>query len=86
MKTRFVSNSNHWRFSPGDFDVQINHEALAAGISASRHATGIFPDGLVFDIPNSDGRRIPFRWPSSSIRTNRRSEVYLGIPNHRIAD
>src|SRR5919107_5396207 len=40
-----------WGFS----ELQINQEALAAGNFIITRATGIFPDGLVFDIPNSDG-------------------------------
>lgn len=43
------------RFCPWGFaDIQIDHEALATGNLLLPHATGIFPDGLPFEIPDSD--------------------------------
>lgn len=89
---RFLENTLRFQleslaFQPWGFsELQINHEALAAGDFSITRATGIFPDGLVFDIPNSDGAPIPFRSPSSSIRTNRRSEFTLASRTTAIAD
>ena len=58
---RFLENTLRFQleslaFQPWGFsELQINHEALAAGDFSITRASGIFPDGLIFDIPNSDG-------------------------------
>ena len=43
------------RFCPWGFaEVQIDREALATGTLLVPRATGLFPDGLAFEIPDSD--------------------------------
>ena len=71
-----------WGFS----ELQINQEALAAGNFQITRATGIFPDGLVFDIPNSDLAPTASRWPSSSIRISRNSGFISASQITGIAD
>lgn len=68
-----------WGFS----ELQINQEALAAGNFTITRATGIFPDGLVFDIPNSD--LAPHGVPLAEQFDPDQQELgmYLGIPDHR---
>lgn len=68
-----------WGFS----ELQIDQQALAAGDFNITRAIGIFPDGLVFDIPNSD--LAPHLVPLAEQFDPDQQEigVYLGIPNHR---
>jgi type VI secretion system protein ImpJ len=68
-----------WGFS----ELQINQEALAAGNFIITRATGIFPDGLVFDIPNSDGAPHGVTLAEQFDADQQEIGVYLGIPNHR---
>jgi type VI secretion system protein ImpJ len=57
-------------FRPWGFrQLQVNQELLAAGTFALSHASGIFPDGLLFDIPNSGPRRRPSCWRSCWVPT-----------------
>jgi type VI secretion system protein ImpJ len=47
-------------FRPWGFvELQIDQEALASGLLSITHATGLFPDGLPFDIPDSDAAPPP---------------------------
>ena len=47
-------------FRPWGFrSLQISQEGLAAGAFAISSADGLLPDGLLFDIPNSDGAPPP---------------------------
>src|SRR5689334_5364181 len=39
--------------------LEINREALAGGNFAIDSASGIFPDGLIFDIPRADAAPAP---------------------------
>ena len=55
LETRFASRRRRCRFQPWGFHrFKIDQEALAGGDLAIADASGIFPDGLMFDIPNSD--------------------------------
>ena len=77
---RFLENTLRFQleslaFQPWGFsELQINHEALAAGdfsiTSASRHLSRTGSSSIS---PIPTARRIPSRSPSSSIRTNRKS-------------
>ncbi len=71
------------RFCPWGFaDLQIDHEALATGTLLLFRATGLFPDGLAFEIPESD--------PSPQARSLAQAfgpdqdtvDVYLAIPQY----
>jgi type VI secretion system protein ImpJ len=71
------------RFCPWGFaDVQIDHEALATGTLLMPRATGLFPDGLGFEIPDSD--------PAPAARSLEQAfgpdqdtvDVYLAIPQY----
>jgi type VI secretion system protein ImpJ len=68
-----------WGFS----ELQINQEALAAGNFSITRASGIFPDGLVFDLPDSDAA--PHSVPLAEQFDPDQQEIgiHLGIPNHR---
>src|ERR1043165_7987065 len=61
LQDRFLENVLQFHlenlsFCPWGFrTLQIGQEALAAGAFSISSASGIMPDGLLFDIPNSDG-------------------------------
>ncbi len=63
--------------------LAINQEALAAGVLAINLASGLFPDGMPFDIPDSDPAPPPkpldqhFEPDQSSL------DVYLAVPHYR---
>jgi type VI secretion system protein ImpJ len=68
-----------WGFS----ELQINQEALAAGDFQITRAAGLFPDGLAFDIPNSDAAPHGVSLADQFDPDQQEIGVYLGIPNHR---
>src|SRR5215471_20742561 len=46
---------NALRFEPWGFkELRIDRTAITKGVLALSRASGIFPDGLLFDIPDSD--------------------------------
>jgi type VI secretion system protein ImpJ len=86
---RFIESTLQFRlealsFTPWGFgDLHVNQEALAEGNFAISSAAGIFPDGLTFDIPNSDAAPapkplLPFFGPEQET-----VDVYLAIPHYR---
>src|SRR5215470_2237117 len=64
-------------------ELRIDQEALAAGNFALTHATGIFPDGLPFDIPDSDPAPAPKPLATCFEADQTSVDVYLAIPHHR---
>jgi type VI secretion system protein ImpJ len=69
-------------FRPWGFaKLQIDQEALAGGAFALHSASGIFPDGLLFDIPASDQgpepRQLSFTGDQKVIN------VHLAVPAYR---
>ena len=86
---RFIESTLQFRlealnFRPWGFrELRLNEETLAEGNFAISRATGIFPDGLPFDIPDSDPAPLPkplavfFETEQPSL------DVYLGIPRFR---
>jgi type VI secretion system protein ImpJ len=71
-------------FAPWGFTrIGIDREALAGGVFVINDVAGIFPDGLVFDVPAADQAPAPLplepHWrPDQTALT-----VYLTIPEHR---
>lgn len=71
-------------FAPWGFQrLQINQEALEAGYFALAAASGIFPDGLIFDVPDSDPPPPPKPLAEAFEPQQDTLEVYLGIPHYR---
>jgi type VI secretion system protein ImpJ len=70
-------------FCPWGFSrLAIDQEALATGDIALTSAAGIFPDGLLFDIPDSDPAPEP-RPIASYIEPRQDSiDIYLSIPHY----
>jgi type VI secretion system protein ImpJ len=73
--------SNPWGF----LKLQVKQEALAAGEFALSEASGIFPDGLLFDFPAAEPvpPSIPLNDAFGPDQTS--VDVFLAIPNYRQA-
>jgi type VI secretion system protein ImpJ len=86
---RFIESTLQFRlealsFTPWGFrDFRVNQEALAEGNFAISSASGIFPDGLTFDIPNSDAAPAPKPLPPFFEQDQQTLDVYLAIPHYR---
>ncbi len=86
---RFLENSLRFQmealnFQPWGFtELRIDQEALAAGNLALASASGVFPDGLLFDVPQSDAS--PLAVPLGEYLEGDQEEVdvYLAVPHHR---
>lgn len=86
---RFVESCLQFRleglnFRPWGFlELQINQEALTEGNFALSHASGLFADGLPFEIPESDAAPAP-KPLAPFFETDQNSvDVYLAIPEFR---
>jgi type VI secretion system protein ImpJ len=72
------------KYCPWGFvELQINHEALSAGSLALSRAVGLFPDGLAFDVPDSDAAPGERRIEQSFGPDQTTLEVFLAVPQHR---
>jgi type VI secretion system protein ImpJ len=71
-------------FTPWGFrGLQIDQEALSAGYLSISRASGILPDGLLFDIPESDPPPNPKPLAECFDQDQRVLDVYLAIPHYR---
>src|SRR5437763_4572185 len=71
-------------FSPWGFGrLEIAREALASGSFAIAGAAGIFPDGLLFDMPLSDPTPPPKQLEGAFSPDQETLDVYLAIPEYR---
>ena len=71
-------------FCPWGFqEVRLDREALATGNLALTRAVGLFPDGLPFDIPDSDTAPAPKPLGPYFEGDQTTADVYLAIPHHR---
>ncbi len=86
---RFIENTLQFQleglsFAPWGFKrLQINQEALSAGYVSIADAAGIFPDGLIFDIPDSDPPPSPKPLLDCFEPDQETLEVFLAIPHYR---
>ncbi len=89
VQDRFIEDALNFRlqalkFCPWGFrDLAINAELLAEGQFALTRAAGIFPDGLLFEIPEADPPP-----PSKSLeeffdKETKSLDIYLAIPDYR---
>jgi len=89
VQDRFLEDTLNFRlqalkFCPWGFrELAINAELLAEGQFALTSAAGIFPDGLLFDIPDADPPP-----PSKSLEEffepgTKNLDIYLAIPDYR---
>ncbi|HEX6815075.1 MAG TPA: type VI secretion system baseplate subunit TssK [Gemmatimonadaceae bacterium] len=63
--------------------LEIDHEALAAGSFAISQAAGIFPDGLLFDLPLSDSAPAPKVLEGVWEQDQTELDIYLAVPEYR---
>src|SRR5580704_17540398 len=63
--------------------LQLNQEALAAGYVTLAEADGIMPDGLLFDIPNSDAAPTPKPLADCFEPDQKTLDLFLAIPHYR---
>jgi len=71
-------------FCPWGFqELHFDQEALACGTVALTRATGLFPDGLPFDIPDSDPAPDPKPLAPFFDSEQIKADIYLAIPEHR---
>jgi type VI secretion system protein ImpJ len=89
VQDRFIEDALNFRlqalkFCPWGFrDLAINAELLTEGQFALTRAAGIFPDGLLFEIPEADPPP-----PSKSLeeffdKDTKSLDIYLAIPDYR---
>lgn len=89
LQDRFLENSLQFHleslsFRPWGFrELRIDQEALAGGAFAIAAASGIFPDGLLFDIPNADPGPPPKPISDSFEPDQDLLDVFLAIPHHK---
>src|SRR5262245_37868464 len=86
---RFLENTLKFHldalaFAPWGFRrLQISQEALAAGYFAISDAAGIFPDGLLFDIPDADTTPAPKPLADCFEADQNQLDIFLAIPHYR---
>ena len=89
MQDRFLEDLMRARISALSFfpwgfaQLEIDHEALGSGVLAISSASGLFPDGLAFDIPRSDAAPAPK--PLEGVIEGDQDSVvaYMAIPEYR---
>ncbi len=89
IQDRFLENLLQFHleslsFRPWGFaSLSISQEGLAAGALAISSASGILPDGLLFDIPASDAAP-PLRQLADCFEPDQTSlDLYLAVPQYR---
>lgn len=71
-------------FCPWGFqELRVDQEALAGGNFSLTRCLGIFPDGLPFDVPDSDPAPVPKPLAPYFDADQASVDVYLAIPHHR---
>lgn len=89
MQDRFIESSLEFHVDSlayagyGFRKLQINQEALSAGYLSISEASGIFPDGLLFDIPDADQAPSPKPLQDAFEQDQKTSDIYLAIPHYR---
>src|SRR5262249_18397092 len=86
---RFIEDTFNFRlqalkFCPWGFsELVVNQELLAEGQLAISRAAGIFPDGLVFDIPDADPAP-PYKALQECFEPQTKAvDIYLAVPDYR---
>jgi type VI secretion system protein ImpJ len=89
LQDRFLENLLQFQleglsFRPWGFrSLQLSQEALAAGSFGISRASGILPDGLLFEIPDSDGAPPPKLLPDCFEADQTSCDLYLAVPHYR---
>jgi type VI secretion system protein ImpJ len=89
VQDRFIEDTLNFRlqalkFAPWGFsELVLNQELLGEGQLAVSRAAGIFPDGLMFDIPDADPPP-PSKALAEQFEPESKSlDVYLSVPDYR---
>jgi len=89
VQDRFIEDTLNFRlqalkFAPWGFsELTLNQELLSEGQLAVSRAAGIFPDGLMFDIPDADPPP-PSKALAEQFEPEAKSlDVYLTVPDYR---
>lgn len=89
MQDRFLEDSLRFRveslsYCPWGFcTLRVDREALAAGSAGISVASGIFPDGLLFDMPGSDAAPPQRSLAEHFVPGVDSVDVYLAVPQNR---
>jgi type VI secretion system protein ImpJ len=89
MQDRFLEDLLEFQlaslsYCPWGFEsLEIDREALAGGNLALTQATGIFPDGLLFDIPGADPAPPPKPLEEAFAQDQLSVDVYMAVPEYR---
>jgi type VI secretion system protein ImpJ len=89
LQDRFIEDTLNFRlqalkFCPWGFsELTINQELLAEGHLAVSRAAGIFPDGLLFEIPDADAPPPSKALPEFFEPGQESIDIYLAIPDYR---
>jgi type VI secretion system protein ImpJ len=89
LQDRFLENLLEFHleslsFRPWGFaTLQISREALAGGVFAIASASGLLPDGLIFDIPASDSAPPPKELADCFEPDQTALDIYLAVPQYR---
>lgn len=89
LQDRFLENVLQFHleslaFRPWGFrSLEISQEALAAGSLAISEASGIFPDGLLFEIPGSDAAPAPKQLADCFDPDQTSLDIHLAVPQYR---
>jgi type VI secretion system protein ImpJ len=89
LQDRFIESTLEFNlrtlnFRPWGFNqLKIDHEALATGNFTVLAASGLFPDGLAFDIPGSDPAPPPKPLGGYFEGETQYVDLCLAIPHHR---
>ena len=89
IQDRFIENTLRFQvealsFRPWGFQtLEIDQQALTAGNLVLTRASGMFPDGLLFDIPDSDAAPPPKSLVDCFEVDQDNLDVYLAIPHYR---
>jgi type VI secretion system protein ImpJ len=71
-------------FSPWGFTrLTVDQEELEAGIFKVANASGIFPDGLLFDVPDADNAPNPRSISELFEQDQETLDVFLAVPQYR---
>jgi type VI secretion system protein ImpJ len=89
IQDRFLENVLHFQletlsFRPWGFrSLQIDAKALSEGLFHISAAAGILPDGLLFDIPNSDGAPASKELKDCFDPDQRTLDIFFAVPDYR---
>jgi type VI secretion system protein ImpJ len=66
----------------GLLSLTLDMDAIRNGLAVVRHASGIFPDGLIFDFPESDLAPVPTNLRDLFTPTDSEIILHLAVPAH----